>query len=69
MEYACTCCLGVWDPHYQSQVTSYQSWKRFKGVHGARWVLSDYSYHSSVSPMLEHLKLVASCKEEEATEA
>ena len=46
MEYACV----VWDPHYNPK---YQSWKRFKDV--LRWVLSDYSYHSSVSSMLKHL--------------
>ena len=31
----------------------YQSWKMFKDV--LRWVLSDYSYHSSVSSMLKQL--------------
>ena len=44
MEYACV----VWDPHYQSQVSEIQR-------RAARWALSDYSYHSSVSSMLEQL--------------
>ena len=47
MEYACV----VWDPHYQSQVSLLEKVQR----HAARWVLSDYSYHSSVSSMLEQL--------------
>ena len=44
MEYACV----VSDPHYQSQVSVLE---RFKDV--LRWVLSDYSYHSSVNSVLE----------------
>ena len=47
MEYACV----VWDPHYQSQVSVLEKVQR----RAARWVLSDYSYHSSVSSMLEQL--------------
>ena len=47
MEYACV----VWDPHYQSQVSVLERVQRCV----ARWVLSDYSYHSSVSSMLEQL--------------
>ena len=47
MEYACV----VWDPHYQSQVSVLEKIQR----RAARWVLSDYSYHSSVSSMLEQL--------------
>ena len=46
MEYACI----VWDPHYQSQVSVLE---KFKDV--LRLVLSDYSYHSSVSTMLKQL--------------
>ena len=45
MEYAC----AVWDLHYQSQVSVLEKVQRC----AARWVLSDYSYHSSVSFMLE----------------
>ena len=45
-EYACV----VWDhAHYQSQVSVLEKVKR----HAARWVLSDYSYHSSASSMVE----------------
>ena len=47
MEYACV----VWDPHYQSQVLVLEKVQK----HTARWVLSDYSYHCSVSSMLEQL--------------
>ena len=47
MEYACV----VWDPHYQSQLSVLEKVQR----RAARWVLSDYSYHSSVSSMLEQL--------------
>ena len=47
MEYACV----VWDPHYQSQVSVLEKVQR----HVARWVLTDYIYHSSVSSMLEQL--------------
>ena len=47
MEYVCV----VWDPHYQSQVSVLEKVQR----HAARWVLSDYSYHCSVSSMLEQL--------------
>ena len=47
MEYACV----VWDPHYQSQVSVLEKVQRS----AVRWVLSDYSYHSSVSSMLEQL--------------
>ena len=38
----------------------YQSWKRFKDV--LRWVLSDYSYHSSVSSMLKQLNWLSLAK-------
>ena len=48
MEYACV----VWDPHYQSQVSVLEKVQRCAA---RRWVLSDYSYHSSVSSMLEQL--------------
>ena len=48
MEYACV----VWDPHYQTQVSMLEKVQR----HAARWVLSDYSYHSSVTTMLHQLK-------------
>ena len=63
MEYACV----VWDLYfYQSQVSVLEKVQR----RAARWVLSDYSYHSSVSSMLEQLNwLIAFGKEEEATEA
>ena len=47
MEYACV----VWDSHYQSQVSVWENVQK----HTARWVLFDYSYHSSVSSMLEQL--------------
>ena len=47
MKYACV----VWHPHYQSQVAVLEKVQRC----AARWVLSDYSYHSSVSSMLEQL--------------
>ena len=43
--------LSAWDPHYQSQVSVLEKVQR----RAARWVLSDYSYHSSVSSMLEQL--------------
>ena len=46
MEYTCV----VWDPHYQSQVSVLE---RFKDM--LKWVLSDYSYHSSVSSVLKQL--------------
>ena len=45
------CACVVWDPHYQSQVSALEKVQR----HAARWVLSDYSYHSSVSSVLEQL--------------
>ena len=45
MEYAC----AIRHPHYQSQVSVLEKVQRC----AARWVLSDYSYHSSVSFMLE----------------
>ena len=45
MEYACV----VWDPHYQSQVSVLKVQRRVE------MGLSDYSYHSSVSSMLEQL--------------
>jgi len=48
MEYACV----VWDPHYQTQVSMLEKVQR----HVARWVLSDYSYHSSVNAMLHQLR-------------
>ena len=48
MEYACV----VWDLYYQTQVSMLEKvqWSV------ARWVLSDYSYHSSVNAMLHQLK-------------
>ena len=49
MEYACV----VWDTHIIN--AKYQSWKKSKGMQQLRWVLSDYSYHSSVSSILEQL--------------
>ena len=45
MEYA----YIIWDPHYQSQVSVLEKVQR----HAARCALPDYSYHSSVSCMLE----------------
>ena len=48
VEYACV----VWDPHYQTQVSMLEKAQR----HVNRWVLSDYSYHSSVNAMLHLLK-------------
>ena len=47
MEYASV----VWDPHYQTQISILEKIQR----RAARWILSDYSYHSSVSAMLEQL--------------
>ena len=47
MGYACI----VWDPHYQTQVSIFEKVKRC----AARWVLSDYSYYSSVTAMLQLL--------------
>ena len=47
MEYACV----VWDLHYQSQVLVLEKVQR----RAARWVLSYYRFHSSVSSMLEQL--------------
>ena len=47
MEYASV----VWDPHHQTQISILEKVQR----HAARWILSDYSYHSSVSAMLEQL--------------
>ena len=47
MEYASV----VWDPYYQTQISILEKVQR----RAARWVLSDYSYHSSVSAMLEQL--------------
>ena len=44
MEYACI----VWDPHYQSQVSALERVQK----RAVKWVLCDYSYHSSVSSML-----------------
>ena len=43
------CCLG--HIRYQSQVSVLEKVQRC----AAGWVLSDYSYHSSVSTMLEQL--------------
>ena len=43
--------LPAWDLHYQSQILILEKYQR----RVARWVLSDYSYHSSVSSMLEQL--------------
>ena len=45
------CACVVWDPHNQSQVSVLEKVQR----HVVRWVLSDYSYHSSVSSILEQL--------------
>ena len=47
MEYASV----VWDPYYQTQKSILEKVQR----RAAGWVLSDYSYHSSVSAMLEQL--------------
>ena len=47
MEYAS---VGL-DPYYQTQISILEKVQRS----AARWVLSDYSYHSSVSAMLEQL--------------
>ena len=47
MEYASV----VWDSYYQTQISILEKVQR----RAARWVLSDYSYHSSVSAMLEQL--------------
>ena len=54
MEYACV----VWDPHYQTQISLLEKvqWR------AARWVLSDYSYHSSVSTMLKQLSWLSLAK-------
>jgi len=48
MEYICV----VWDPHYQIQTSLFEKVQR----RAARWILSDYSYHSSVTNMLNELK-------------
>ena len=48
MEYTCV----VWDLHYQTQVSMFEKVQR----RAARWVLSDYSYHSSVNAMLHQLE-------------
>ena len=48
MEYASV----AWDPHYQTQISLLEKVQR----RAARWVLSDYSYHSSVTNMLNKLK-------------
>ena len=47
MEYACL----VWDPHYQTQVSMLEKVQRC----ALRWLLSDYSYHSSVNAMPTNL--------------
>ena len=47
MEYA----SSVWDPHQQCDIQAVEKIQR----RAARWVMSDYSRHSSVSSMLEFL--------------
>jgi len=47
MEYVCV----VWDPCYQAQVSILEKMQR----RAARWVLSDYSYYSNVTAMLQQL--------------
>ena len=56
MEYACV----VWDPHYQSQVSVLEKVQRC----AVRWVLSDYSYHSSISSMFNWLPLAKRRKQQ-----
>ena len=54
MEYASV----VRDPHYQTQISILEKVQR----RAARWVLSDYSYHSSVSTMLKQLNWLSLAK-------
>ena len=54
MEYACI----VWDPHYQTQISILE---KVQG-HAARCILSDYSYHGSVSAMLKQLNWLSLAK-------
>ena len=49
MEYAC----AVWDPHYLSHISILEKIQRRSRA--ARWAVSNYSYHSSVSALLHHL--------------